>query len=100
MRGGHQPALSEKDLPQDGALFEDPAITVERVARRLGVGAWTLCRHLPGGRIGVERVRPAKRGAYPTINAGHDSLLNHLVLFLDVGEDGVGFWNFFWGGWP
>jgi AcrR family transcriptional regulator len=31
-------------------MLRDPSITVEEVARRLGVGAATLYRHLPGGR--------------------------------------------------
>jgi AcrR family transcriptional regulator len=30
--------------------LRDPDITVEEVARRLGVGAATLYRYLPGGR--------------------------------------------------
>ena len=48
--GGRPPALSKQDLPQAKALLKDPKITVEQVAKRLGVGASTLYRHLPGGR--------------------------------------------------
>jgi len=51
--GGRPPALTEKDLQQARALLTDPEIAVEEVARRLGVGASTLYRHLPGGRSGV-----------------------------------------------
>jgi DNA invertase Pin-like site-specific DNA recombinase len=49
-RGGRPPALTAKDLAAAKALLGDPAITVEEVARRLGVGSSTLYRHLPGGR--------------------------------------------------
>ena len=52
--GGRPPALTEQDLQQARALLKDPEITVEQVASRLGVGAATLYRHLPGGRSGVE----------------------------------------------
>jgi DNA invertase Pin-like site-specific DNA recombinase len=49
-KGGRPPALMAKDLVAAKALLGDPAITVEEVARRLGVGPSTLYRHLPGGR--------------------------------------------------
>ena len=51
--GGRPPALREGDLQEARALLKNPAITVEQVAKRLGVGASTLYRHLPGGRAGV-----------------------------------------------
>jgi len=51
--GGRPAALTERDLQEARALLKDPAITVEQVAKRLGVGASTLYRHLPGGRSGV-----------------------------------------------
>ena len=35
-------------------MLRDPSITVEEVARRLGVGPATLYRHLPGGRSSLE----------------------------------------------
>lgn len=49
-RGGRPPALDQKDLLAARALLADPAISVEEVARRLGVATSTLYRHLPGGR--------------------------------------------------
>lgn len=51
--GGRPPALSPDDLAAARALLRDPAITVEQVARRLGVVPSTLYRHLPGGRSAV-----------------------------------------------
>jgi DNA invertase Pin-like site-specific DNA recombinase len=48
--GGRPRALSEKDLKQARALLADPEITVEAVARRLGVGPSTLYRYLPAAR--------------------------------------------------
>ena len=51
--GGRPPALSVADLAQARALLSDPAITVEQVAKRLGVAPSTLYRHLPGGRSAV-----------------------------------------------
>jgi DNA invertase Pin-like site-specific DNA recombinase len=52
--GGRPPALSAKDLSVAKALLRDPEITVEQVAKRLGVVPSTLYRHLPGGRGGLE----------------------------------------------
>ena len=52
--GGRPAALNAKDLAAARALLRDPAITVEAVARRLGVAPSTLYRHLPGGRSGLE----------------------------------------------
>ena len=49
-KGGRPRALSDKDLKQARALLADPEITVEDVARRLGVGASTLYRYLPAAR--------------------------------------------------
>ena len=49
-KGGRPRALSEKDLKQARALLTDPEITVEDVARRLGVGPSTLYRYLPAAR--------------------------------------------------
>ncbi|MBK8177016.1 MAG: recombinase family protein [Rhodospirillales bacterium] len=51
--GGRPPALSPDDLAAAKALLRDPGITVEQVARRLGVVPSTLYRHLPGGRSAV-----------------------------------------------
>lgn len=52
--GGRPPALSDRDLAMAKTLLGNPEITVEQVAKRLGVGASTLYRHLPGGRSGLE----------------------------------------------
>jgi len=52
--GGRPAALGEKDLIAARALLRDPAISVESIARRLGVAASTLYRHLPGGRSALE----------------------------------------------
>jgi DNA invertase Pin-like site-specific DNA recombinase len=48
--GGRPPALSVKDIAAAKAMLADPKITVEEVAKRLGVAASTLYRHMPGGR--------------------------------------------------
>jgi len=48
--GGRPPALSAADLAAARAMLSDPEITVEAVAKRLGVAPSTLYRHLPGGR--------------------------------------------------
>ena len=53
-QGGRPPALSDSDLVAAKAMLQDPAITVEEVARRLRVSASTLYRHLPGGRSKLE----------------------------------------------
>ena len=49
-KGGRPPALKAKDLAAAKALLKDPEITVLEVARRLGVAASTLYRHLPRAR--------------------------------------------------
>lgn len=54
-KGGRPRALSDKDLTQARALSADPEITVEDVARRLGVGASTLYRYLPAARQAAQR---------------------------------------------
>ena len=48
--GGRPPALKPKDLAVAKAMLQDPGITVLEVARRLGVAASTLYRHLPRAR--------------------------------------------------
>ena len=53
--GGRPSALSEEDLGHARALLADPEITVNQVAKRLGVAPSTLYRHLPGGRGARER---------------------------------------------
>ncbi len=47
--GGRPPALSDEDLAHARALLHDRDITVEQVAKRLGVALSTVYRHLPGG---------------------------------------------------
>jgi DNA invertase Pin-like site-specific DNA recombinase len=51
--GGRPPALTAKDLAAAKALLRDPEISVEEIARRLGVAASTLYRHLPKARSAV-----------------------------------------------
>src|SRR3712207_1167387 len=53
-KGGRPRSLGEGDLTAAKAMLRDPGITVEEVARRLGVGPATLYRHLPGGRSSLE----------------------------------------------
>ena len=48
--GGRPPALKAKDLAAAKAMLKDPQITVAEIAKRLGVGASTLYRHLPRAR--------------------------------------------------
>ena len=48
--GCRPPALKANDLAAAKALLRDPEITVLEVARRLGVAASTLYRHLPRAR--------------------------------------------------
>jgi DNA invertase Pin-like site-specific DNA recombinase len=55
-KGGRPRALSDKDLKQARALLADPEITVEDVARRLGVGPSTLYRYLPAARQSAQGI--------------------------------------------
>lgn len=48
--GGRPPRLGVKDLEKARTLLRNPDITVEEVARTLGIEAATPHRHLPGGR--------------------------------------------------
>ena len=48
--GGRPPALKAKDLAAAKAMLKDPEITVVEVAKRMGVAASTLYRHLPRAR--------------------------------------------------
>ena len=47
---GRKQKLSGKDLTAAKAMLRDEELTVEDVARRVGVSPATLYRHLPGGR--------------------------------------------------
>ena len=49
-KGGRPPALTAKDLATAMAMLKNSEITVLEVAKRLGVAASTLYRHLPRAR--------------------------------------------------
>jgi DNA invertase Pin-like site-specific DNA recombinase len=51
--GGRPRVLSEEDLAAAKAMLGDTDISVNAVARRLGVAPSTLYRQLPGGRSGI-----------------------------------------------
>lgn len=51
--GGRPRALSEGDLKVAKALVLDPDITMDEVAKRLGVSVATLYRAFPGGKSGL-----------------------------------------------
>ena len=46
---GRKRKLTTKDLTAAKAMLRDDGLTVEDVARRVGVSSATLYRHLPGG---------------------------------------------------
>ncbi len=48
--GGRPPKLNADDLKAAKAMLADPEINVEEIARRLGVSAATLYRHMPAPR--------------------------------------------------
>lgn len=54
--GGRPRALNEADLIAARAMMRDPTISVDAIARRLGVAASTLYRHLPGGRSSFDAI--------------------------------------------
>jgi DNA invertase Pin-like site-specific DNA recombinase len=49
-RGGRKPSMGEPEIKRAKAMLSDPSITVEEVARQMGVQPSTLYRHIPGGR--------------------------------------------------
>lgn len=49
-KGGRPPKLKGSDLKAARAMLADKSITVEEVAKRLGVSLATLYRHLPAAR--------------------------------------------------
>jgi DNA invertase Pin-like site-specific DNA recombinase len=51
--GGRPSAWSQEDIQAAKALLRDPEISVEDVARRMGVAPSTLYRYIPGGRNAV-----------------------------------------------
>ncbi len=57
-RGGRKPALGPAEVKRARAMLSDPTITVQEVAKQLGVPISTLYRHLPGGRGALEADSP------------------------------------------
>lgn len=53
-RGGRKPAMGEPEIRRAKAMLSDRSITVEEVARQMGVQPSTLYRHIPGGRSSLE----------------------------------------------
>ena len=49
-RGGRKPSMGPAEVKRARAMLTDPTITVEEVARQMGVRASTLYRYIPGGR--------------------------------------------------
>lgn len=56
--GGRPSSLTDNDLQMARAMLIDPAITVNQVAKKLGVSPATLYRHFPGGRSALMEDRP------------------------------------------
>ncbi len=52
-RGGRKPAMGPAEVKRAKAMLTDPTITVEEVARQMGVQPSTLYRHIPGGRSSI-----------------------------------------------
>lgn len=49
-RGGRKLAMGAAEIKRAKAVLADPTITVEEVARQIGVQPSTLYQHIPGGR--------------------------------------------------
>jgi DNA invertase Pin-like site-specific DNA recombinase len=49
-RGGRKPAMGPSDISRAKRLLMDSTVTVEEVAKQMGVQPSTLYRHIPGGR--------------------------------------------------
>lgn len=49
-RGGRKPAMGPSDISRAKRLLMDANVTVEEVAKQMGVQPSTLYRHIPGGR--------------------------------------------------
>lgn len=70
-RPGRKPGLSPDQVAAARAMLADPALTVGKVAKLLGVSEATLYRHVPGGRSAVQDA-PAPTG---TATATTESLV-------------------------
>jgi DNA invertase Pin-like site-specific DNA recombinase len=53
-RGGRKPAMGPAEVKRAKAMLTDPTITVEEIARQMGVQPSTLYRHIPGGRSSID----------------------------------------------
>lgn len=54
-RGGRPKALNENQINQAKLMLADSMLTVEEVAKEMGVQVSTLYRHIPGGRSSISR---------------------------------------------
>lgn len=52
-KAGRKPKLGADDIAAARAMLSDPTISVEAIAKRLGVAPGTLYRHLPAARSSV-----------------------------------------------
>lgn len=52
-KGGRKPSMGEAEIRRAKAMLADPDITVEEIARQMGVQPSTLYRHIPGGRSAI-----------------------------------------------
>lgn len=55
-RGGRKPAMGPAEIKHAKAMLMDASITVEEVARQIGVQPSTLYRHIPGGRSSLAQI--------------------------------------------
>lgn len=55
-RGGRKPAMGPSDISRAKRLLMDANVTVEEVAKQMGVRPSTLYRHIPGGRSSLAQV--------------------------------------------
>ncbi|WP_458437525.1 recombinase family protein [Methylorubrum extorquens] len=55
-RGGRKPAMGPSDISRAKRLLMDANVTVEEVAKQMGVQPSTLYRHIPGGRSSLAHV--------------------------------------------
>ena len=55
-RGGRKPAMGPAEIKRAKALLMDASVTVEEVARQIGVQPSTLYRHIPGGRSSLGQI--------------------------------------------